>query len=343
MAYAFASFDEPHAWLIRGLVDYGWLDSSRTGGHIPAGRFGGINLARISEDEGRSGIVLEVPALSGGRFCPEDGVYAFQLQVQRGADGAYSAVVRCPVANYFQEFPYDPANPQWAAGYIHQALTEYVPKFVDWRLGGGEVSWSQRAGIPEVEGEPCTFLLASFLRERVTSNRPMHLGPGEGWWMGKPTPAAWTGPIAVAGKGSDPVYVANAAKVVGAPAAVAIQVENVQARALTKGPGTALLVVTGLGMAEGLLLLVNAMSVVLWYRDSIFALLVSLFGAVYLLVGGFASVFGALRYRSAGKGVLPWLSMVYVALAPFCCIGGVPVAIWAYLTWNKPMVRAARQ
>jgi len=118
--------------------------------------------------------------------------------------------------------------------------------------------------------------------------------------------------------------------------------QNVQARALTKAPGTALLVVSGLAMFEGLLLLLNALSVVLWYRDNLFALVVSLVWAFGTMIGAFVSIMGALQYRKAEGGLLPWLSMIYVAVAPMCCIGGLPVSIWALLTWNKPMVKAAR-
>jgi hypothetical protein len=142
MAIAFASFDEPHAWLLRGLVEYGWADWSRLRGQLPPGSFGGIDLGPWTEGDGRDGIPLVVPAQVQGQRCVDDGTYSFTVQVQR-RQGGLAVVVRCPEANFFQEFPYDPYNPLWAAGYVHQALLTYVPQYVSWRLAGGELGWAE--------------------------------------------------------------------------------------------------------------------------------------------------------------------------------------------------------
>ncbi len=375
MGRAFASFDEPHAWFIRGMIEYGWPDLTRAGGHVPPGAPGGINLSELVETEGRAGLTIEVPAAADGRVVPDDGTYQFQARLVREEDGAWKVVLRCPEANYFQEFPYDPANPLWAAGYVHQALTAYVPEFVRWRLQGGEVSWAQRAGIPDVEGEPCSFLLLNFLRERIQTNRPLTHGPAEGWWLDAPAPpaapgaaqpglaqpgaapdgsqhevpvaAAWTagGPVATAGKGSDPTYLsaAAAAEVARLGAQGAAEVAHVQARRIVAAPGAALLTMAGLGMLEGGLLILNAASIVLWYRDRVTGLIVSLVGAALLLLGGLGAVFGALAYKKVKKGPLPWWAMIYAALTPGCCLAGLPIAVWAATVWNRPTVRAARR
>ena len=58
MAIAFASFDEPHAWLIRGLVEYGWTDLGR-GGPVPPGSFGALSLVRLTGNDGCDGFLLE--------------------------------------------------------------------------------------------------------------------------------------------------------------------------------------------------------------------------------------------------------------------------------------------
>ena len=160
MSPAFAGFQEPHAWLIRGLVEYGWPDVTRVNGRVPPGVFGGFDLTRFSGSQGREGFSLCVPALADGDWLQEDGVYDFTVKMAHASSGQTVFTVRCPEANFLEEFPFDPANPQHVAGYIHQSLTTYVPDFVRWRQGGGEVTWAQRAGMhaslrPEWSAQSC--------------------------------------------------------------------------------------------------------------------------------------------------------------------------------------------
>jgi hypothetical protein len=363
VAAAFGRFDEPHAWLLRSLVEYGWTDCTRTQGHYPPGAIGGLNLARLLQNDGRDGFVVEIPATTNGAVVLEDGTYAFTVQVSSGQAGLM-AVVRCPEANYFQEFPIDRKNPAWAGGYIHQSLTDYIGPFVSWRLGGNEVPWAQRVGIPSVGGEPCSAPLANFLRERMMANRPLHLGPQEGWWLDGPAgpilppraavPAsAITGPIASLGKGGgDPTYVSAAARaaaarnasLLGGPQAMTPQEEvSIQAKARLSKPGIALMVMTGFSMGQGLLWMANALSILTTFQGNNLALAFSLGMGFGLLITGALSLYGAALYRRWGGRVLPWYSMAYVALVPGCCLVGLPVAAWAAKTWLDPMVKSARE
>ena len=148
MQPAFSTFREPHAWLIRGLVEYGWPDVSLASGRVPPGVFGGFSLANFSSSSGRQGITLYIPAaLQDGRRVEEDGVYEFVVCLTRDNSGNRAFAVRCPEANYLQLFTFDDTNPLYAAGFIHQGLTGYLPEFIQWRLSGGQVSWAQRAGL----------------------------------------------------------------------------------------------------------------------------------------------------------------------------------------------------
>ena len=137
MTIAFAHFDEPLAWLIRGLITYGWADVT-TNRVTPAQVVGGFDLSLIPDSQGKSGLILRVPAAADGRRCHEDDTYAFEVLLIHMGD-ARGFAVRCEACNYLAEFAFDPENPEWAAGYIHQGLTEYVAEFVRWRLGGGEL------------------------------------------------------------------------------------------------------------------------------------------------------------------------------------------------------------
>jgi hypothetical protein len=371
MSPAFSQFDEPMAWLIRGLVEYGWVDATRAGGYLPSGVFGGFNLLSLTEasDDGRGGLKLEVPALSGGRMCEDDGTYVFTAQVVRSGGGKAIAL-RCPEANYIQEFPYDPANPGWVAGYVHQALSEYVPQFVEWRLAGGEVPWAERRGMPTFDGESVGFLLLRFLKDKVQRNQRLDHGPAQGWWLdgaggpvaagrvagsspvlaaqqqqataapAAPNPFAGGGIASMGKGGGDPVYMSAEARAnigvgMGDPG-------NRQALARLQGPGNALLVTSGLGAFQGLLWFINGITVIAFYSDQLFALAFSAFLGLVLIPLGAAAGWGAWQYRQAKSGPFPWVAMAFAALTPGCCLGGIPVAVWAYRTWRDPMVQRAR-
>lgn len=348
MPPAFAQFDEPHAWLIRGLVEYGWADISRLGGHIPPGAVAGFDLAELPDDLGRSGLALEVHALSGGRRS-EDERFRFTAQVAQ-TDQGLGVVVRCPEANYFQEFAFDPANPSWVAGHIHQNITEYVPGFVDWRLAGGELSWSQRAGIPSVDGDPCSPLLANFLREQIRSNRPLHRGADHGWWLGESNleakGASAVQPIAVMGRGHDPTYFSAEYREELARQEAESGRKGVaitQATVHTRAPGNALTFMGGLGVFQGLAWMANAFITVLYFGSGRpGAIAFSMLAGLALCAGGFVGILGSRAYAAAKKGPLPYLSMAFSALVPICCAFGLPITIWAALTWRKPEVREGR-
>ena len=65
MNVAFADFDEALAWLIRGLVEYGWTDITRSQMVPSADGPGGFDLSFIPESQGRSGLVIRMAAISG--------------------------------------------------------------------------------------------------------------------------------------------------------------------------------------------------------------------------------------------------------------------------------------
>jgi hypothetical protein len=395
LAAAFSTIDEPHAWLIRGLVEYGWPDVSLQRGNLPAGAPGGIQVARILQREGREGLALELLAAAHGQPFAEDGIYSFTVQIIRKGAG-FAVVVRCPEANFFQEFDYDPHHPTWVAGWIHQAITGYVPQFVAWRRAGGELTWSQRMGIPTVEGEPCSPNLLRLIQDCLNAHRPLHRLAEENWWLdrtpqgmappatpplprlsgiprsptpgglppaspfptppagqpanqaplrGPPVPAPMDLGITMGKGGGDPVYLSAEARAALARGEVRPGLapqDSVQARARTLGPSNSLFVFAGLTAAQAIFWLLDALTVVIWYRDSMAALAVALPLFVLLLPLSLAMAIGAWQYRNVKDGVLPWVAIIGCALSPGCCFFGVPVAIWAGKVWLDPMVVSVR-
>lgn len=359
MSAAFGTFAEPHAWLIRGLVEYGWPDATPVGGRVPAGRHGAIELQRFRDSGGRDGVHLLVPAVAGGQWCQEDGVYDFSARIYRADHGGTMIAVRCVEANFLQEFPFDPNNPLYAAGYVHQAIAEYVPSYVQWRLSGGELTWAQRQGLPEIAGEGCSQGLVAFIDAMIRQRRGMDSGPTEGWWPGQQTPAPPQGHAPPAAPSAaqpiGPIAVAGRAGKGHAKSATEVALEKVRlpARLLTATSG----VLAGLGALS----LLNAfLTLVLFQLDRMSALGGSGCFGVMLLAAGGLSVLGARRLGKVQGGVLPWIAMgtnlalpllLLVALLGvdiICCGVGaplllcVPAAIWSLYVWTQPAVVQAR-
>ena len=346
MEPAFAGFQEPHAWLIRGLVEYGWPDVTRAGGRVAPGVFGGFDLTRFGGSSGREGFSLHVPAIADGQWLQEDGVYDFVVKLARTAAGQLAFAVRCPEANYLEEFVFDVNNPLYAAGYIHQSLQNYVPDFVRWRQAGNEVSWAQRAGMPEIQGEPSSALLSQFINERVNLRRSMDVGPAEGWWMDAEGGGSggWTGgAIASVGRAAE-----NERNEDGELQ----EARRFQAEAAVKGPGIALTSLAVVGLLEGLMWLGNIAATVFFLATDlltkspssyIFSIIFSFAAGFGLIGGGVLAIAGARQYRRVKGGILVYFSMFYVAASPMCCMFGLPVTGWALYAWSRPEVKQIRQ
>ncbi len=359
MAVAFATFDEAHAWLIRGLVEYGWPDLTPSGGRVPPGRHGGIELARFRDSGGRDGVHLLIPAAAGGQICDEDGIYDFTARIYDNG-GQLMVAVRCSEANYLQEFPYDAGNPLHAAGYVHQAVTAYVPQFVQWRLGGGELSWAQRKGLPEIEGAPCSSSLTRFLDEMIRTRRALDAGPAEGWWIGKagapppPSGHAPAGQAAPAAWGGGPIAVAGRAAGGGGS-------DTDQAEAKVKLPAKLLTGSSSVLLLIGLVSLLNALlTVALFFLDRPAALGSSACFGVALTAFGGIGILGARRLGDLKKSLLPWVAVGANLVLPLllgaaaltvdlmCCAAVapillcLPVSIWALAVLVDPVVVKTR-
>lgn len=341
MEPAFADFREPHAWLIRGLVEYGWPDVTRVGGRVPPGSFGGFSLASFSSTGGRAGITLNVPAVADGQWFQDDGVYEFVARLTRDDSGRLAFAVRCAEANFLQLFVFEDSNPVYVAGFIHQALTGYVPDFVRWRQGGGEITWAQRAGLPEIPGEPCSTMLSQFVGARVSARQSLDTGPAEGWWLGGAGGGGGASMPVIAQLGQ---AAENELRAGGMNSASRAMIEQ-----SVKGPAGALLFFGSAGVMQGGLWLLNILITLGLYGggmlrrplgDYLLSVIFSTGLGLVLLLGGAAAVAGGRRYMQLKGGVLPWVSMAYAVLLPGCCLFGLPTALWAAYVWRRPEVRA---
>jgi hypothetical protein len=328
MTAAFAAFSEPFAWLVRGLVEYGWRDVTRSR-VVPQGCLGGLDLSFLASSQGRDGLILLVPAVADGRRCHEDEAYSLEVQLTRNDQGP-TFTIRSPDCNYFQEFPFDPANPLWCAGYIHQAISEYVPSFVGWRLGGGELTWGQRQGIPTVEAEPCSASLASWVGDQVRLQRTLDQGPTQGWWLGGGAPG---GVVAGQAPVGPMITMGNAA---GVP-------ESMRSEGLRmlERPATALSTMIWVHGMAGICAAINIIATIAMFGgDRKFAVISSMLFIFFVSGMTWVARKGVDQYRLGRRGPLAWVAIVYAGIVPICFMGGLPVAIWATIRWRDPRVKA---
>ena len=96
MTTAFGHFDEPLAWIIRGLIEYGWVDITRNK-VLPPNTVGGFDLSFIPDSQGQTGLMLRVPAVAGHQRCHEDENYIFEVKLIQidGAAGLMRIEIAC--------------------------------------------------------------------------------------------------------------------------------------------------------------------------------------------------------------------------------------------------------
>lgn len=345
MANAFLNFNEPHAWVIRGLVEYGWRDLTGRGSAVPHGAPGGLDLSPLLSSHGRDGVRLVVLPVADGRRVEETN-YEFEVKVT-GDLPNIRVVARCPDCNYLEEFAFEMQNPTYAAGYLHQSVVKHVAEFARWRLGGEELTWAQRMGVPEITGDPCSAELVRWVSSRLRQpGFSFDLGPSEGWWLNLQPGLVGSGPpIASTGKGGgDPVYISAAGRAeLAAMGGAKASVERVAALDYVSGPAGWLRFVKWGGTTLGGLAFLNALITVYFYGTSRgFALVTSVIYAGLMVGGAILAGRGLERYREVRPHWTVFFLFAYAALAAPCCLVGLPLSIWAILVWLKPEVKAGR-
>ena len=136
------------------------------------------------------------------------------------------------------------------------------------------------------------------------------------------------------------MFVSKAARAAIRGARTVEDLKNAQAIARTSGPGLALMMVSGMGMFEGFLFFVNAISAIVEYQavgKAVFSVML----AGGLMLGGAASLFGAYQLRTMKGKILPHWAILYSAFLPVCCVFGLPIAVWAFMSTRDPAVKDA--
>ncbi|MDP2315317.1 MAG: hypothetical protein Q8P41_20640 [Pseudomonadota bacterium] len=313
---AIADSDDLYAWLIRGFVESGLPDHTRGGRDWTS--TGALNLENFIQEQGAGGVVLEFRGQAGESPSPED-EYTYQVSVVRGPQGT-QVVVRCAETLFHHAFPDEPKEA--LAGHILGQVRAHNEAFTAWRAQGGETTYAQRIGIPEVRGTTCDRALVTVLETLRRSKRSVVEGPANKWWV-KSKGAGGVLKIE-AGLGQEPEYRSRKAMVTISP-------EDLAHAAKLRTAGTILLVsgVVSLGFLG-----LNAA----YASYAVYTLGVRALGTQWWVSGGmvatmlFASVhiFGGLRLRALrSKGLVRVLAILGMlpCVAP-CCGVGIPAGAW---------------
>jgi hypothetical protein len=181
---AFASFTHPYAWLIRGLLEYGWQDLSVNPRNLPIRTGFGFDLNPLVQSGGKTGIKLVALARdSKGEWLQSDSTYVLHAKLGEDQWRRPAFLLRSIDLGRASFFLYSQENPIYAAGYLHQAVGEWVPEFVDLRSEGHQSSPESLQQLEDISSGACPQALAYFLSDRIAAKKSMDTAAAEGLWI----------------------------------------------------------------------------------------------------------------------------------------------------------------
>ncbi len=172
---AIAGNDDLHAWVLRGLVEAGFTDATRTGElYTRSGAFSAEHL--LANNRGVDGISV---GLLGGDSGGQDDEYSFVIKIVRGPSGA-TAAMRSTETLLFKE--YDVRPPESLGARIAQDIRAHSEAFSEWRARGGVASYAERSGVPDARGSPCAAPFSNWLDRRYKAGESLDVGADHQWW-----------------------------------------------------------------------------------------------------------------------------------------------------------------
>ena len=367
MEPAFLQFSEPYAWLIRGLIEYGWEDLSLKPQNLPK-RYA-FNLRPFIETNGVKGIFLSCLAIdSNNQWYQQDRTYNFVLQLTTDKWNRQVFYMACREIGYYEEHLWVPEQPYYSSGYIHEAITEQIPKIVDKRQTGWSPPSRPQDDILEIQ--PSAELLM-FLHQRYSYEQDMNTAIEEGLWA---TYQQEPDPYEEHNMYADP-YQGVSQQLTETPVisnanAIGISPNNTQpvigigmgrsAMGLSMGYGdaqkNALMVKIELlanlfqslavfGIIIGFFELVNAGYTVYMIARNItvnpgntyyISIGFNIILGIYSMLVGLISYLNNYHFREIQKGWKCWIPIGYAITQPVCAPVGIPLAIWAIVLYLKP-------
>ena len=181
---AFQGFSDPYAWLVRGLIEYGWEDMSLHPRTYPMKTGQGLDLSHLADPLSKYGVRLVVLARDAeGKWNRRDETYEFEVRWVKNLNRQDCLFIRSDEMAYSALFPIPHDNPLYPAGYVHEAITKQTIEFTERRKRGERVS---SMDLQEMLNFPLiapSLQLQQFLQERIRYGRDFNSAHQEGLWF----------------------------------------------------------------------------------------------------------------------------------------------------------------
>ena len=380
MQIAFANCNDPYAWIIRGLIQYGWEDISANSQQYPkSGQ--GFDLTHIASPISQYGIRLLVLAKdSMGVWYRQDGAYQYEIRLVRDISQQFCLLIRSDEMAFSKLIPWTPTNPEYAGGYIHETVQKQTPSFVERRKKGGGVS---SIDIQEMLNHPLIpppANLVQFIISRLQMGRDFNQAIADGLWITQrytppvyanaqqaPTPAT---PIVE----TQPQYQQTPSVNIPPPKSQQtsqhwtiqegfgrgnmIQQESIagqehsSAMVIVETSANWLYYIAIGGIFMGILAVVNALftaymvngNITVRGKDSLYTIVIAMSFIVGFMgiLGGWASLHCNKYFRRISSKSLALIPIIFAGVYPLTIYIGLPIAMFAYIKWNNTLVRKVR-
>ena len=363
MEPAFLQFSEPYAWLIRGLIEYGWEDLSLKPQNLPK-RYS-FNLRPFIETNGKKGVFLHCLALDSNEgWFQQDKSYTFVLKLTNDKWDRPVFYMSCRELGYYAEHLWVPEQPYYSAGYIHEAVSQEIPKIVDQRKDGWTPPNRPQDDILETEPSPDLIM---YLHQRYSYEQDFNSAMVEGLWevyQDEPEPEPYIQDVHY------DVYSQQQQIQQNQVTELAQQEPNTQpvigvglgraALGLSVGQGdieknalmvkievlaNVLLTLSVFGSVIGFLEMVNAGYTVYMIAQKItvndgqhyfFSIALNVILGIYSMIMGAFAYLNNHQFREIQKGWKCWIPVVYAMTQPICIPVGIPIGAWAIYLYMKP-------
>jgi hypothetical protein len=362
METAFLQFSEPYAWLFRGLVEYGWEDLSLKPQNLPK-RYA-FNLRPFIETNGKKGVFLHCLALdSNERWFQQDKSYTFVVKLTKDKWDRTVFYMACRELGYYKEHLWVQEQPYYSAGYIHEAVSQEIPKIVDQRRDGWIPPKRPQDDILEIEPSPDLIM---YLHQRYSYEQDFNTAIVEGLWevySNEPEPYAYQQEY------QDPVY-QHQIQPEQSPSETPQQNANIQP-VIGSGLGRATIgMSTGYGdneknalivkieMLSNLFLSLSVLGTVIGFFELVNAgftvymiaknmvvndgdhyyvsIAMNVVFGIYSMLMGLFSYLNNHHFREIQPGWRCWIPIIYAITQPICTPIGIPLAVWAMYLYMKP-------
>ena len=378
MQIAFANCNDPYAWIIRGLVQYGWEDISANSQQYPKSGLG-FDLTHIASPISHYGIRLLVLAKDTmGVWYRQDGAYQYEIRLVRDISQQFCLLIRSDEMAFSKLIPWTPNNPEYAGGYIHEAVQKQTPYFVERRKKGGGVS---SIDIQEMLNHPLIpppANLVQFVVSRLQMGRDFNQAIADGLWTTQRyTPPVYTNTqpdqAPTIPQTTPSIQQQNTAHLPppqsqqraqnwtiqeGLGRGNIIQQESIagqehsSAMVIVEKSADWLYYIAIGGMFMGVLAVVNALftaymvhgNITVRGKDSLYTIVIAISFVIGFIgiIGGWASFYCNKYFRRISSQNLALVPIIFAGVYPLTIYIGLPIAIFAYIKWNDALVRKVR-